>query len=115
MKKIAFILALVLIFTVPVATYAATRELDIFPDLVFNGTTATCEVTVLGDKTTDEIEVTMKLWRGSTCLNTWFDDGYGYVFMSKPATVIKGQTYRLTIDVVINGVSKPRVFIDGTC
>lgn len=114
-RATAILLAVIIVLTIPTTAFAATTALEILPDLVFNGTTATCEVTVLGDNTTDYIEVTMKLWRGSTCLNTWTDDGYGYVFMSKSANVTKGQTYKLTIDVIFNGVAKPRITIDGTC
>lgn len=115
MKKFAFVLAIIIILATPVATYAAVQELDILPDLVFNGTTATCEVAVAADNFDDHVSVTMKLWKGTKCLATWSDDGYGYVFMSEPAAVTKGQTYQLTVDVKVNGVSKPRVTIDGTC
>jgi hypothetical protein len=41
--------------------------------------------------------------------------GTGYLLFSNSATVSKGKTYELTVDVKINGVSKPQVSIEGTC
>lgn len=116
MKKIALFLAIVIILTIPVTAYAAEqRMLSIYPGLSFSGTTAECSVVVTGNYATDDIDVVIKLWRGSTCLRTWYASGEGYVFWDDTATVTKGTTYKLTADVTINNVTKPTVFISGTC
>ena len=115
MKKFALLLAVVIILSVPMTAHAASRAMNIIPKLSFNGTTATCEATVLGDTTSDYIQVTMKLWNGNSCVATWNGSGYGYVHLNKTASVAKGITYDLTIDVVYKGVVKPTVTVTGTC
>lgn len=116
MKKIALILAVVLMLSTPLSAHAAEeRMLSIYPGISFSGTTAECSLAVTGDYADDEIDVVIKLWRGSTCLRTWYDSGEGYVFWEDTATVTKGKTYTLTVDVTINDVTKPRVSTSGTC
>lgn len=116
MKKIALLLAIVLILSTPLSVHAAEpRMLSIYPGISFSGTTAECSLAVTGDYADDEIDVVIKLWRGSTCLRTWYASGEGYVFWEDTATVTKGQTYKLTVDVTVNDVLKPRVSTSGTC
>ena len=116
MKKIALLLAIVLVFGIATTAHAAEpRILSILPGLSFNGTTAECSVVVAADYATDEIDVVIKLWRGSTCLRTWYASGEGYVFWDDTAAVNKGTTYKLTADVTVNNYTHPRVSISGTC
>ena len=116
MKKVALILAIVLVISMPLSVHAAeARILSIYPEISFNGTTAECSLAVIGDYTTDELDVVIKLWRGSTCIKTWSDSGEGYIFWEGTATAVKGKTYTLTADVTINNVTKPRVSVSGTC
>lgn len=115
-KLIAFMLAIILLLSVSVSANAATpRFISINPELTFSGTTANCSVSIVGSTMSDEIDATIKLWRGSTCLRTWRVSDDGYLFWSGTATVTKGKTYDLTVDLVYNGVSKPRVSVSGTC
>ena len=81
----------------------------------FDGTTANCRVSVSADRSTDQISAVIQLWNGSTRIARWTDSGTGYLLFSNSATVSKGKTYELTVDVKINGVSKPQVSIEGTC
>lgn len=116
MKKCAMLLAVLLILSIPVTVNAAsTRMLSIMPELTFDGTTANCSVAVIGNNTSEDIDVTIKLWHGTTCLETWTASGDGYVFWDDTATVTKNQTYKLTVDVTINGVSKPQVYVESKC
>ena len=116
MKKVALFLAVILVLSIPMTVNATSeRMLTIFPELTFSGTTANCSVRVVGNSTADDIDVVIKLWRGTTCLETWTASGYGYVFWSDTATVTRNRTYKLTVDVTINGVTKPQVYADGTC
>ena len=78
-------------------------------------TTANCRVSVSADRSTDQISAVIQLWNGSTRIARWTDSGTGYLLFSNSATVSKGKTYELTVDVKINGVSKPQVSIEGTC
>lgn len=115
MKKIAFLLAIVLVISTPLTVSAATYALSIRPQLSFSGTTANCGVTVVGNTMSEHIEVEMKLMHGSTCVATWFADSYGYVVMKETTGVTKGQTYELVVAVTVNGVSKTPVTHSGTC
>ena len=116
MRKVALLLAIIIVLATPLSVYAADqRIIGIMPELSFNGTTANCSVRVIGNNTSEHIEVTIKLWRGSSCLETWTAEGYGYVFWGDTATVTKNKTYTLTADVTINGTSQPRASTSGTC
>lgn len=115
MKKIALLLAVILVISMPLSVSAATRALSIYPKLNFTGTTAECEVTVVGNGTSEYIEVTMKLMRGSYCEASWSASGYGYVNMYKEDSVTKNLTYTLVVEVTVNGAASSPVSVSGTC
>ena len=112
MKKVAFLLALIMMLSAPLPARAATpRDLGIFPRITFHGSTATCTARILADSDSDPIQATIKLWRVNTCIETWQTSGYGTVFFTETANVTKGYTYSITVDAIINGVEKPRVVV----
>lgn len=116
MRKIALLMAVILLVSIPTTAYAATpRFLNIMPELTFDGTTANCSVAVVASTTDDNLTATIKLWEGSTCLKSWTVSGEGYIFWEDTVTVTKNSTYKLTVDVTINGVSKPQVYAESTC
>lgn len=121
MKKTALFLALVLILSIPTTAYAAVPDeispfvLRIYPQISFDGGTATCTVTIIGDKTTDSISLTLKLWQGESCIATWNASGTGYMQFSRSIDVLTGLQYKLTADVTFNGVAKPTVSVQGVC
>ena len=115
MRKVALLMAIVLVISLPLSVSAAPRALSVYPTLSFNGTTATCEVYVLGNNNSEHIEVTMKLMRGNYCEATWYADDYGYVYMLEYDTVTKGYTYDLVVTVTVNGVAKQPVSVSKTC
>ena len=107
-------LLLAMLLSLP-AYAASPRVMTILPAISFDGTTANCRVSVSADRSTDQISAVIQLWNGSTRIARWTDSGTGYLLFSNSATVSKGKTYELTVDVKINGVSKPQVSIEGTC
>ena len=115
MRKVALLMAIILVISMPLTVSAAPRALGINPTLEFDGTTANCDVMVVGNNISEHIEVTMKLMNGYYCVASWYDDGYGYVRMHGDAAVTKGCTYTLVIEVTINDVVQPPVSINGTC
>ena len=115
MRKVALFLAIILVISTPLTVSAAPRALSINPTLAFEGTTAGCEVAVVGNTMSEHIEVTMKLMRGSTCVASWSDDGYGYVYMLEYTGVTKGRTYDLVIAVKVNSEALTPVSVSGTC
>lgn len=108
-------MAIILVVSIPLTVSAAPRALTINPTLAFDGTTATCEVAVVGNNISEHITVVMKLMHGNTCVKAWMHEDDGYVYMLTYANVTKGQTYTLRIEVTVNGVVKQPVYINGTC
>lgn len=115
MKKMAFILAVILVISIPLSAAAATRGNIAPPELIFSGTTATCKAMASGNVRNDFVQVTMKLKQGSTVLQSWYQDGFYQIQMEKTYSgLTKGQTYTLEVTVIINGV-KQTASTSGTC
>ena len=115
MKIWPLLLAIAILISVPLNVFADSRIGTIIPKLSISGTTATCQATVTEDKTSDYIQVNMKLMYGNSCIASWSDDGYGFVYMSKTATVTAGRTYTLVVEVTVNGVENDPVSTTKTC
>ena len=103
MKRRMFILLLTVIMLLATTAQAAVQADYIVPSLNFDGTTAICEITVMGESFSDEIEVTLTLWRGDFMMETWSAEGSGYLRMRETVAVTGGYTYRLEAAVTING------------
>ena len=104
-----------LILPYPTAYAASTRAAAVVPRISFNGTTASCTVFVAADRPTDDIEAVIKLWQGSKCIETWEASSVGDLAFSGTATVSRGKTYQLTVDVTLEGKAQPRFSVEGTC
>ena len=115
MRRLALFLAIILIITMPLSVSAATRATTINPTIGFSGTTAECEVVVVGNYSTDYIEVTMKLMRGSSCVDIWKATGYGYLYLYKETNVLRNVTYTLVAEVKINNVALTPVSVSDKC
>lgn len=107
MKRIALFLTLVMLILPVTANAATTRNANISPGLKFDGTTAVCSVLVVGNSANDEIEIIVKLWKGSNCIATWSESGVGYLNFMENKTISKGAEYTLTAEVEINGIKQP--------
>lgn len=100
LKKRIIPLVLLLAMLLSLPAYAASpRVMTILPAISFDGTTANCRVSVSADRLTDQISAVIQLWNGSTRIARWTDSGTGYLLFSNSATVSKGKTYELTVDV----------------
>lgn len=121
MKKTVFLLILILVMVIPIkANATATGEntpyaLHVRPSLSFDGTTANCSVTVIGENMNDSISIIMKLWQGNSCIATWSTSGKGYVQFSRSKNVTEDLQYTLTADVTINGIANPTFSDHGIC
>ena len=109
MRKIALLLALVLLFSVPLSAQAATpRTIPVRSYISYSGNVATCKVRITSNFGSDQLEATIKLWRGSSCIATWNESGTGYINFSETATITPGKTHTLTVDLWVNGVAQER-------
>ena len=109
MKKIALILAVVIVLSLPLSVEAAQpRAISVLPEIIVNGTTATCYVTAVADNMSEHLEATIKLYRGNILIATWYEDGYGYIDFTETQTVPSGFIYKLTVDLKVEGVAVPQ-------
>ena len=116
MKKRFFPILFLFLMLFSTTTYAAsTRAATVTPNISFQGTTAKCSVFIVADKPTDDIDAVIKLWQGGQCIKTWEKSSTSYLVFSGEASVTKGRTYELTVDVSISGKELPRFSVEGTC
>ena len=115
MRKFALFLAILIVISMPLTVSAAPRATTISPSLGFDGTTAKCDVVVVGNNTSEYIEVTMKLMRGTSCVATWTGSGYTYVHINERINVVKNVTYTLVVEVKINNVALTPVSVSEKC
>lgn len=115
MKKSTFAAFLILLLLIPVSAQASQRGVAVSPNIRFNGTTATCTVSVSGNNAKDAISLTAKLYCGSDCIATWTDSGTGRLSIVKTKSVQSGKNYKLTADVTINGTALATASTTGTC
>lgn len=115
MKKRYLVIGCILALLLTTSAYAISPRTYALPSLYFSGTTANCSVEVVADYSTDKINVVMALWNGSTCIDSWEKSGFGYVELSKEATVTRGKTYELTVDLTVNSKVYPTASISRKC
>lgn len=116
MRKTALVLAIVMLLTALAAPVMAAeaRITSIAPEITFDGTTANCSVIIGGNNTSEKLEATMKLYRGSTLIATWTAEGNGYIIWSATKTVTRGYTYKLTVTLTVDGVACSPVYVTNT-
>ncbi len=101
MKKRALALILVFAFVLGITVLAAEQGTGIAPNLIFNGTTAHCSVSVTNPGAT--INATAELYYGSTKLASWSNSGIHAVFAGGTYTVVSGNTYLLVVYGDVDG------------
>lgn len=115
MKKRSVLLSLAIFFLLSIQANAASPRTVLTPTLVFDGTTAKCSIFVVGSAPNDTISATLKLWQGDICIETWEGKSTSFLSMSETTTVVKGRTYKLAVDISINGVPQATVPVIRTC
>lgn len=116
MRRVICLLSVVMLLaamTVPVFA-AEPRVITIRPSLPIEGTTASVSVSCVANYITDELEATIRLYKGSTLVRTWTVEAEGYIFFSEDVTVTPGE-YTLTVDLVVNGDASPTASVSNEC
>ncbi len=104
MWKRALALTLVLVLVLGVAAQAAEmRKPSGNVGLSFNGTTAICTGEVRSTTSGDSISAVMKLWHRGRAIRTWPATGTTTVRFNESASVVSGQTYKVTLEYSVNG------------
>lgn len=115
MKKRILIVALIslMLFTVP--AQATTRVIGAFPLISFNGTTATCSVTIVPNSQEDKVVAEIELWQGENFVTSWKDSSTGSLLFKETAQVTSGKTYTLIVTFTVNGGPQQFASASGTC
>ena len=109
MKKIAFVLAVILVFSIPLSVQAAQpRAISIVPEITLEGTSLTCYVSAAADHISEHLEATIRIYRENTLIYTWYASGYGYIDFTRTRGAPSGYTYRMTVDLTVDGVAIPQ-------
>lgn len=110
MKKLATVLsAFLLIVGIPAMVFAD----EISPHsltsgyLSIGGNTAICTAYMQAETT--DTYVSMKLWHNNFCIKSWTEQGEKTILLNKHISLQKGELYKLTIDISIDGVPQPRI------
>lgn len=106
MRKKKLWIGVLLLLLISLEANAEQRAMTITPVLSFNGTTANCSINVIANKNTDEVDAIMQLYESDTCLKTWKESGKGSVKINETSKVSTGKTYKLSVDVTVNGVEQ---------
>lgn len=115
MKKIMSILLIFFsIAAVAVTAHAiGPQRVGASPMLSFNGTTATCKLSVSAAAST--INCTMTLYEGDTVIDSWSDCKTSYLLLSGSATVQHGHTYTLSGTGTVDGSPITITPVTRTC
>lgn len=116
MRKIALLLAVVMVLMLPAnALAASSRYKKVDAELTINGRIATCEATAQASKTTDYIVMRVTLWHETRCLLDETVSGYYAVSFSDTVGSNSGWYCTLRVDVTINGVAQPTAEDSAYC
>lgn len=115
MKKRVLVLTVLLAFVFGLPAFAAdSRMAFVKPALTFAETTAECKVAIYGNSNSDDITAVIKFWENGRCLETWNEEATGFLNFKTTVEVSKGNTYKLTVDAVIDGEEQPTAYIEET-
>lgn len=103
LKRVLVLLLCFLLVSVPIVNAAEQRDTACKPILSFSGNSATC--TGIVSEYGKTIQATMKLWDGSTLIDSWSTSGTDMVTMRGTCTVTRGRSYTLSVTYMINGVN----------
>ena len=106
-KTISIAMSIVLSLVIAVSSISILKVgKSVTTDLSMSGTTATCFVNVRSEKSTDNIEISVKLYCGDEVVAEWNGvSSEGTLYFSRTATVKKGKTYVMKTSCSINGKS----------
>ena len=109
MRKIAFVLAVILVLSMPLSVLAVQpREITVYPTISVNATLATFSVQATGNNMSEYLKATIRLYRDNLLIGSWYVDGYGYIDFTETKVVRSGYTYKVTVDLTVNGVAVPQ-------
>ena len=107
--------AFVCVFLLCVSVCAVEPRISGQPVLTFNGTTANCSVTCVGEDIDDLVEVTLTLYQGNTVVDSWSSSGTYRVYVEGECTVSRGKSYSLELSWLLTGQNQGTTTATKTC
>ena len=116
MKRVVAAVLCILVLTIGIVAQAVEpRAAGYSLSLTFDETTAVCEASCRGDKSTDYIKATLTLYQGSTYVTSWNGEGSYRAIVSGQRSVTRGKIYTLKLNYTINGVAQPEQSVTKVC
>lgn len=112
-KRLAGVVACMLLCSIVSAAALEQRAISKYPKLTFSDTTATCYIRVAGAG--EEIDLTMELWEGNTIMYKWYGSGSPSVELIRRATVRKGKSYTPKASGTVGGEAFVVTPVTRTC
>lgn len=108
MKKVSFILAVVMLLCIPVSAFAADGDADriLTNNITFSISNGVANAYVEVLDASHDISVGARILDGKKCIKSWSDRNNGAVIINESVPVKKGRTYTLIVDVFVDGVAK---------
>ncbi len=109
MKKLSFLLAVIMICCIPVSAFAAGDDRILTNRVTFSITdgVASYYINIFSDSR--DTSVNVRLWDGNNCIDSWSDNQKDTFIINRSIPVKKGRTYTLTVDVTVDGAVKPQI------
>ena len=108
------IVVLISVFFVPALAIEPRAE-SAKPSLSFNGTTAVCSALCKGNRTSDDIDVTLTLYQGRNYIDSWSESDTGILSFEGKCRAVSGKSYKLTLEYSVNGKKMPSVSVTSVC
>ena len=116
MKKriILFIVTISIVCSIPVSAYSIRLRIPHnMLSIHFSEESAVCSASCIGNTSNDELGVTLTLYENNTSVDSWTNQGTGYVSLSEEyGNLVHGKTYKLTMTWSVNGISQPSVNVE---
>lgn len=98
---LVFVLILSSIAFAAQASEGQTRYTAPLPTMDVSNGVASCKARLVFPG--KDIDATLELKQGESIVDSWSDDGYGYLILSGTANVTSGVTYTLTVYGTVDG------------
>ena len=115
MRKIALVLAAVLVLLMPVRASAAVTQTLSDATLTIADGRVNFEAYYQSDASSDYIVMDVLLWRNQMCLLDETVTGYGVLTFSDYIVAFSGWEYTLEVKVTVNGTAQPAMYDYAYC
>lgn len=115
-KRYVPLLMMLIVLLLTPANAQTERIATQYAQLTFNGTVARCDVDITTSNLKGNISAVIELRDGNSCINSWEVSGTGILhFSDSTTTVVRGRSYKLTVEYTIDGIPQTSLTSSGIC